>query len=93
MDNKNEEPSIKVTRIGNRWHSRLFIGKKLVDEMACELKCDIGWICREMLRWQSTMGFVSDLSDAARDRHKSNSIGKVWYIGLYSGIKKRYYSM
>jgi hypothetical protein len=37
---------IKVTRIGQRFHSRLLKDGEVKDEMACEDRRDIGWICR-----------------------------------------------
>lgn len=72
------EPTIKVTKIKSRWHSRLYYKGKVLDEMACELKEDIGWICREMLRWFDKLGGNSEFAKAARHR-QTNKIGKVWY--------------
>ena len=74
-----EEPRIKVTRIGNRWHARLLLDESVIDEMSCELKCDIGWICREMLRWYSKIGGVSLLAESARNRQTAAPTGKVRY--------------
>ena len=74
------EPKIKVTKIKNRWHSRLLLGDKVLDEMACIDSCDIGWICREMLRWYVKTGGVSVYADATRKRQVNvNPISKVWY--------------
>jgi choline dehydrogenase-like flavoprotein len=70
--------NIKITRIGNRYHSRLFLDGKVIDEMACELKCDIGWICREMLRWFDKNGGVSRWAMDARKRQNHHQ-GRVWY--------------
>jgi hypothetical protein len=60
---------IKVTHIGNEYHARLFADGKLVDEMACKNKEDIGWVCREMMRWYSKMGGDSAHAENARERH------------------------
>ena len=75
-----KEPTIKVTKIKNRWHSRLMLNDKVIDEMACKDSRDIGWICREMLRWYSKTGGVSQYAEEARKRHYNTiAFGKVWY--------------
>lgn len=75
------EPSIKVTRIGTRWHARMLVGGVVRDEMACQLREDIGWICREMLRWYQKMGGASIFAAAARKRQISGAKGRVWWQG------------
>jgi len=55
-ENYIEPLSIKVTKIGKKWHCRLFKLKKLFDESTCEKKSDIGRCCRDMLRWYDKMG-------------------------------------
>jgi hypothetical protein len=70
---------IKVTKIGKRWHARLIDGNTILDEMACSLKEDIGWICREMLRWQDKMGNSNGWTSSARRRQTPKSAGKVWF--------------
>jgi hypothetical protein len=74
---------IKVTKIKNRWHARLFVNGILSDEMACELRSDIGWICREMMRWCDKMGAGSRHTTSARLRHNEDGgpRGKVLYYG------------
>ena len=75
--------TIKVTRVNFKWHARaLSEDGKVLDEMACEKRVDIGWICREMLRWQSKVGTDCPHADAARKRHVASPIGKVYYVGL-----------
>ena len=82
------DPVIKVTRIKNRWHARMFYNGELRDEMACNTQCDIGIICREMLRWYDKMGGSSQYADRARHRNKPErksilaAKGKVWYLGV-----------
>jgi hypothetical protein len=79
------EPDIRVTRIGKRWHSRLIVDGVVKDEMACANSLDIGWICREMLRWYSKGGGISNKAEFARDSkresrvRKANPVGKIWY--------------
>ena len=45
------EIQTKVTRIGKRWHCRIFNSNKVLDEMACDSRLDIGFCFRYMLRW------------------------------------------
>jgi len=71
-------PEIKVTKIANRWHARMTIEGTVRDEMACELRCDIGWICREMLRWHQKMGGESAFANAARRRQTGAAKGRIW---------------
>lgn len=82
MQSNSKDPAIKVTKIKNRWHARLWLDKKLIDEMACEDRMDIGWICREMLRWYDKLGGSSIYAKLARKRHNltPTPIGKVWYL-------------
>ena len=77
--------TVKVTRIKNRWHSRLLSNGSILDEMACERQEDIGWISREMLRWQCKLGSIDPFAVAARQRHTTNPVGKVWYRNALKG--------
>lgn len=70
---------IKVTKISDRWHARMVSGDDLLDEMACELRSDIGWICREMLRWHQKLGGCSGFADAARARQTTGANGRIWW--------------
>lgn len=69
---------IKTTKIKNRWHARLIVDDKIFDEMACSLREDIGWICREMLRWLDKTG-GNEFTSAARKRHITPAKGNIWY--------------
>ena len=75
-----EDPEVRVTKIGKRWHSRLIYKGKVVDEMACQYAEDIGLICKEMLRWFDKMGNISKYADKAR--HRQSTVrpykGKTW---------------
>ena len=52
----------------------------VIDEMACVKSEDIGWICREMLRWYDKMCDKSDeLAKSARKRQTSKPIGQIYY--------------
>lgn len=73
--------NIKITKIKNKWHARLLINSKVLDEMACEQKSDIGWICREMMRWADKCSNSNTHTHSARIRHNEDNtpVGKVWY--------------
>ena len=75
------EPIIKVTHIKNRYHARCRIDGKIVDEMTCSNKQDIGVICREILRWQDKMGGnkYTSWSRSRQDPKLRKPIGRVWY--------------
>lgn len=80
---KTVEPEIVVTKIKNRWHGRLIVKDVVYDEMACNNSLDIGWICREMLRWYSKMGGISHRAEFARDgnpecRRRKKPVGRIW---------------
>ena len=71
----------KVTKIKNRWHARLIHADgSIIDEMACDTRENIGYICYVMLRWADKMGWNSPMAHAARHRkHMTQSNGKIWY--------------
>ncbi len=74
--------NIKVTRINNNWHARLIVNDVVVDEIACENRVDVGWCCREMMKWADKMGRLStEHTAAARRRHNFDNqpVGKIWY--------------
>lgn len=74
---------IKVTRIKNNWHARLFVDGLLVDEMSCKLRLDIGWCCRTMMRWADKMGRCNAHTSSARRRNTGGPVGQVKYLGKY----------
>jgi len=72
--------STKITTINGRHHCRLMEGDKVLDEMACELKQDIGYCIRYMLRIHDKCGGTSQMADSSRHRGKNVSAkGKIWY--------------
>lgn len=82
-------PVIVVTKISNRWHARLSLNNEIVDEMACQQRLDIGWICREMLRWAAKTGNCSEFASAARRRQLKGPIGRVWWQGSLEANKAK----
>ena len=73
------ELDMRVTRIGTRWHVRCVRGETVLDEMACDLQADVGWISREILRWQDKLGNSTAFTSAARERHRTQPRGRVYY--------------
>jgi hypothetical protein len=71
---------VKVTKINDRWHARLLNQTgDILDEMACDTQSDIGWICREMMRWQDKGGNFNSQTIHARANHEVGPQGKIWY--------------
>jgi hypothetical protein len=84
-----EDPEIKITHIGKRWHACLYHNNILIDEMACELKVDINIICKELLRWYNKIG---DSSSMDRNNVRLEAEGKIWYqqsLKLEQAINKK----
>jgi hypothetical protein len=74
------ELTTKVTTINGRFHCRLLKSGKVIDEMACKRRDDIGYCMREMLRWHDKCGGTSRMADASRSRGKNQTAkGKIWY--------------
>ena len=76
-----EKLRTKTTFIKNKFHVRLLEDDLVINEMACQDKIDVGWCCKEMLRWFDKLGGVSKMASASRDRHKEDCrpVGRVWY--------------
>lgn len=79
-----EEPfTTKVTKINDRWHVRLIHIEdgSIVDEMACDNKENISYLCFVMLRWADKMGWVSPMALASRKRQDKmyKAPGIIWY--------------
>ena len=68
---------LKVTKILNRFHVRLFMDSILLTEMSCSERVDISWVCRELLRDQDKLGNFNEQTEFARSRQKTNPVGNV----------------
>lgn len=74
---------IKVTKIKNRYHARLMKLDVVISEMASELRIDIGYICRQLMRWEDKMG-GDEVTSASRNRLNTKPdnfrgpVGKIW---------------
>jgi hypothetical protein len=86
MENE-EKYSIKVTKINDKWHARLSFLDSVIDEMACNVRQDIGYICQEMMRWADKLGGDA-YTNATRHRRgakeenyieNSKPVGTIWY--------------
>jgi len=77
--------STKVTRINNKFHVRLLENpNKVVGELVCKNRLDIGFCCHYLLRWYDKLGGESKMAINSRRRHKcSMPVGKVWYNGKF----------
>ena len=62
------DEKVKVARIGNRYHARYYVDGRLISEYMCNFQCDIGIMCREMLRWADKTGKSTLFTKAARQR-------------------------
>ena len=75
-----EELTTKVTTINGRYHCRLMGRGKVINEMACALKQDIGFCMSYLLRWHDKCGGASLMADKSRHRGKNDMAkGKIWY--------------
>ncbi len=84
------EPEIKVTKIKNRWHARLSVNGVVYSEMACANRIDIGYICRQLMRWHDKCGGCGIVAHHSRERlnkkatNHSGPVGKIWYSSYFS---------
>jgi hypothetical protein len=74
--------TVKVTKIKNKYHCRLYEKEKVFDEMACKNKSDISFCISTMLRWYDKLGGTSKMASSSRARQLKKSTittGKIWY--------------
>lgn len=78
-----EPLSVKVTRINEIYHARLYRNGQVFDEAACRDRRDIGFIIHWMLRMYDKCVGDSPMADAARHR-KWNlvPVGRIWYSSM-----------
>ena len=83
----------KVTKIGNRYHIRLINTEtnKVLDEIACDTRSNIGYCCYYVLRWHAKCGGSSPMALATRNRQKyvMYQSGKIWYPAQVLAFKKK----
>jgi len=62
------EHEVTVCNINGNYHCRVFTNGELNQEAVCYNKCDIGYTCRSLLRWEDKCGNISEFASAARKR-------------------------
>lgn len=62
------EHEVKVTRIGNVYHCRVYTNGVLNQEAIAENRNQIGYVCKSLLRWEDKCGNISKFASAARER-------------------------
>ena len=62
------EHEITVRNINGNYHCRVFTNGELNQEAVCLSKSDIGYTCRNLLRWEDKCGNWSKFASAARER-------------------------
>lgn len=90
MDEYKEPLDLDVKYIGGVHSVVLKNNNKEVSRIACERKEDIGWSCRELLRWFSKLGGISRFAESARRRQNNSTppIGKIYHGGKPNKTKK-----
>lgn len=59
---------VKVTRIGDVYHCRVFTNGELNQEAIAEDQSQIGYVCKDLLRWEDKCGNISAYATSARSR-------------------------
>jgi hypothetical protein len=64
----NVEHEVTVRNINGNYHCRVLVNGELNQEAVCYDKSDIGYTCRNLLRWEDKCGNWSKFASAARKR-------------------------
>ena len=62
------EHEVSVRNINGKYHCRVFTNGELNQEAVCYSKRNIGYTCRNLLRWEDKCGNFSEFAGAARER-------------------------
>ncbi len=62
------EHEVTVRTINGKFHCRVFTNGILNQEAVCWDRKDIGYTCRNLLRWEDKCGNISAFAGAARER-------------------------
>jgi len=57
--------------VNSRSSSNIFTNGELNQEAVCLSKSDIGYTCRNLLRWEDKCGNISEFASAARARQNT----------------------
>jgi hypothetical protein len=66
FDNVTHE--VKVNRIGNVYHCQVFTNGVLNQEAIANDRSEIGYVCKNLLRWEDKCGNISAFASSARKR-------------------------
>jgi len=64
----NVEHEVKVNRIGDVYHCQVFTNGILNQEAIAENQSEIGYVCKDLLRWEDKCGNLSAFASSARAR-------------------------
>ena len=64
----NVEHEVTVRNINGNYHCRVLVNGELNQEAVCYDKSNIGYTCRNLLRWEDKCGNWSKFASAARER-------------------------
>jgi len=74
------EIDTKVTKINGIYHCRLLRGERVLSEMACVNRRDVGFCISYLLRWYDKLGGTSIMAGKSRSRQKNlRPNGKIWF--------------
>jgi hypothetical protein len=59
---------VTVRNINGNYHCRVLVNGELNQEAVCYTKRDIGYTCRNLLRWEDKCGNISEFASASRRR-------------------------
>jgi len=59
---------VKVNRIGNVYHCQVFTNGVLNQEAIAKNQSEIGFVCKDLLRWEDKCGNISNFASSARRR-------------------------
>ena len=68
------EHEVTVRNINGNYHCRVLVNGEVNQEAVCCSKSDIGYTCRNLLRWEDKCGNWSKFASAARERLNSQYI-------------------
>jgi hypothetical protein len=62
------EHKVTVCKIKGNYHCRVLVNGEVNQEAVCYSQRDIGYTCRNLLRWEDKCGNWSEFASAARER-------------------------
>lgn len=68
------EHEVTVRNINGNYHCRVLVNGEVNQEAVCYRKRDIGYTCRNLLRWEDKCGNISEFARASRERLNSEYV-------------------